>query len=165
MKKYMLLALIGVFAILGAYFLGEKGKNLDATKTKAEEKATVLSENKNSQEGSLYGKKNRFGYIDIDSDTLASAMKNKDFVLINVHIPYQGEIARTDKFIPYNKIAKNKDLLPKDKSAKIVLYCLAGGMSSKAARDLKLLGYENVYNLKGGMISWKEKGYEVIIKN
>ena len=165
MRKYIFLAFVGVFAIFGAYLLGQKEDSLGSVIEKENIKDTSFSEYNELQGDSLYGKKSRSGYVNVDSDVLFSSMKNKDFVLINVHIPYEGEIPQTDQFIPYNKIVKNKNLLPKDKSTKIVLYCLAGGMSSKAARDLKLLGYENVYNLKGGMISWKKRGYEIVVKN
>ncbi len=165
MKKYILLAFVGVFAIFGAYLLGKKEDGLGSVDVKESVKDASFLEDNELQSNSLYGKKSRAGYINVDSDVLFSAMKSKDFVLINVHIPYEGEISQTDQFIPYNKIVKNKDLLPKDKSTKIVLYCLGGGMSARAAKDLKLLGYNNVYNLKGGMISWKKRGYEIVVKN
>ena len=35
---------------------------------------------------------------------LSSMFKNKDFVFINVHTPYEGEIGRTDLFINYDEI-------------------------------------------------------------
>lgn len=41
----------------------------------------------------------------------------------------------------------------KDKDAKIIVYCLSGGRSSKAASILSDMGYVNVYNL-GGISSW-----------
>lgn len=74
---------------------------------------------------------------------------NKDFVLIDVHIPEQVHIAGTDAFIPYNDIAHSA-ALPKDKDAKIVLYCRSGSMSRAAAYTLAEEGYTNVYDLVGG---------------
>jgi thioredoxin len=42
-----------------------------------------------------------------------------------------------------------------DKKKPVYVYCLAGGRSAAAAEKLKSLGYENVYDLKGGMNAWK----------
>ncbi len=42
-----------------------------------------------------------------------------------------------------------------DKKKPVYVYCLAGGRSAAAAEKLRSLGYENVYDLKGGMNAWK----------
>jgi thioredoxin len=42
-----------------------------------------------------------------------------------------------------------------DKKKPVYVYCLAGGRSAAAAEKLKSLGYEKVYDLKGGMNAWK----------
>jgi rhodanese-related sulfurtransferase len=78
-----------------------------------------------------------------------------------VHIPYAGEIPKTDLLIPYNKIMEHLNELPaKDK--KIVLYCRSDRMSTIAAEELADEEYSNIYNLKGGMNAWKAAGYELI---
>ncbi|MGE0600670.1 MAG: rhodanese-like domain-containing protein [Dehalococcoidia bacterium] len=89
---------------------------------------------------------------------LASMLGAKDFLLVNVHIPYEGELAGTDLFIPFDQITDQLDKLPQDKSAKLVLYCRSGRMSTEAARDLVGLGYTNVWELGGGMIEWEQSG-------
>jgi len=101
-------------------------------------------------------------YTDINSDELKAMLEKKDFAFINVHIPYEGEIANTDAFIPYDQIDQNLDKLPKDKSAKIVLYCRSGRMSAIAAETLVKQGYTNVFNHTGGMIDWQAKGYPLL---
>ncbi len=88
----------------------------------------------------------------------------KDFTFINVHIPYEGKIAKTDAFVPYNEIDKNLDKLPAGKNAKIVLYGRCGRMSSMAAETLVRLRYTNVWNLDGGMSGWEQQGFELIRK-
>jgi len=104
-------------------------------------------------------------YINIDPSGLAMMLKNKDFLLINVHVPYEGEIMKTDLFIPYNEIKQNLDKLPSDKNAKIVLYCRTNRMSEIAARILVKLGYKNIWNLDGGMNAWKQAGFKLIDKH
>jgi len=43
-----------------------------------------------------------------------------------------------------------------------LLYCLFGGRSMNAMQKLTPLGFENVYNLDGGIEEWKEAGFEMI---
>ena len=95
---------------------------------------------------------------------LAAMLAQKDFFLVNVHIPYEGEIKDTDAFIVYDSIADNLDKLPQDKNAKIVVYCRSGGMSAIAARELVRLGFTQVSDLAGGMIDWEKSGYKTITK-
>ncbi|MBI4759727.1 MAG: rhodanese-like domain-containing protein [Chloroflexota bacterium] len=102
-------------------------------------------------------------YTDIDAEQLNAMLKDKDFVLVNVHIPFEGNIAGTDLSIPYNQITDPANLaqLPADKNAKIVLYCRSGRMSAIAAEELVKLGYTNLWNLKGGMVEWEQAGFEI----
>lgn len=104
------------------------------------------------------------GFAILKSADLAVMLREKDFAFVNVHVPYEGEIANTDAFIPYDKIAANLDKLPKDKGAKIVLYCRSGRMSEIAAQALAKLGYSRVSHLAGGMNDWKQSGYQIIEK-
>ena len=97
-------------------------------------------------------------YTDVSADSLYLLMNDKDFLLINVHIPYEGEIEGTDLFIPFDEVEENLDKLPSDRSAQLVLYCRSGGMSAISARTLVGLGYSNVWNVDGGMIAWEEAG-------
>ncbi|WKZ52585.1 MAG: rhodanese-like domain-containing protein [Anaerolineales bacterium] len=102
-------------------------------------------------------------YTNVTADELSVMLKNKDFVFVNVHIPFAGNIADTDLSIPYDQIATPANLsqLPADKNAKIVLYCRSGRMSAIAADELVSLGYTNVWNLMGGMVDWENAGYEI----
>jgi rhodanese-related sulfurtransferase len=88
-------------------------------------------------------------------------LKHEDFVFVNVHIPFEGNIADTDLSIPYNEIEQNLSQLPSDKNAKIVLYCRSGRMSAIAAEKLVSFGYTSIWNLKGGMVDWEQAGYNI----
>ena len=106
------------------------------------------------------------GVNEISAPRLHQMMKEKDFTLVNVHIPYAGEIPQTDMLIPFDKISAHfKELPAKDK--KIVLYCRSDRMSEIAAKELVNAGYSNLYNLKGGMNAWEAAGYQLIdnVKN
>lgn len=98
-------------------------------------------------------------YTDVSAAGLASMLESKDFPLINVHVPYDGEIEGTDLFVPFDEIELNLDKLPVEKGAKLVIYCRSGGMSAIATRTLVNLGYTDVWNLDGGMIAWEDGGH------
>src|SRR5579864_3342386 len=50
-----------------------------------------------------------------------------------------------------------KEKVP-DHKAPVILQCASGTRSLLAARALREMGYENVYNLNGGFNAWKDKG-------
>lgn len=102
-------------------------------------------------------------YKNVSPDDLNTMLKNKDFVFINVHIPFEGNIAGTDLSIPYDQISEPTYLaqIPVDKNAKILLYCRSGRMSAIAAEKLVSLGYTNIWDLDGGMVAWEQAGNEI----
>src|SRR5690606_30773808 len=42
------------------------------------------------------------GDMRVGADEFAERMEHEDAVVVNVHVPYEGEIAGTDLFIPYD---------------------------------------------------------------
>ncbi len=91
-----------------------------------------------------------------------SAIAGKDVFVVNVHIPYEREIERTDAFIPYDKIEEHAGELPADKSAPLYIYCRSGRMSALATPDLQRLGYTNIVDLNGGMQAWVDAGLQLV---
>lgn len=98
----------------------------------------------------------------LSPDELRAMLEKDDFPLVNVHIPFEGDIPGTDLSIPYNEIGQERNLerLP-GKDDMVVVYCRSGSMSEQAARTLVRLGYTNVWDLKGGMIAWENAGYQL----
>jgi rhodanese-related sulfurtransferase len=57
--------------------------------------------------------------------------------------------------IPFNDFYGNLDKLPADKTARVVIYCGSGHRGGIIMMSLRLMGYENVVNLGGGLGAWK----------
>jgi rhodanese-related sulfurtransferase len=100
----------------------------------------------------------QIGYENIYIDQFVKMMDRKDFILINVHVPYYAEIPQTDLLIPFDAIEQHIVDLPKDKDAKIVVYCMIGPMGDIAAEKLASMGYTRVSNFQGGMMAWTQAG-------
>ena len=100
-------------------------------------------------------------YTNISVNTLNTMLEQRSdsFVLVNTHIPFEGNIPNTDLSIPYNEILDHLDQLPQNKNAEIVLYCRSDRMSHAAAADLVQAGYTNVINVTGGFRAWEAAGY------
>jgi len=89
---------------------------------------------------------------------LQTMLENKDFTLVNVHTPREGDIPQTDLRLAYDQIEQNLTQLPAEKDAKIVVYCLTSGMAKKAVATLLSQGYTNIWMLEGGTTAWLEAG-------
>jgi rhodanese-related sulfurtransferase len=63
------------------------------------------------------------------------------------HIP--GSI-----LIPLGELSERLDELEAYRGQDIVLYCRSGNRSAQACMYLAASGFENLYNLHGGMLTW-----------
>lgn len=102
------------------------------------------------------------GWTRIDAATLQSRLKDPSTVLVNVHVPYEGEIPGTDAFIPYTEITQRMSELPTDPS-KLVIYCRSGNMSAEAAQALVAAGYKGFAELDGGFYAWQAAGQPLTV--
>lgn len=98
----------------------------------------------------------------LDAAAFRDAIAASGAFVVNVHIPYAGEIEGTDAFVPFDRVEENIGSLPGDKSAPLYVYCRSGRMSAEAAVTLATLGYTNVIELRGGMDAWTAAGFPLI---
>jgi len=99
---------------------------------------------------------------EIDSATLQSLLAaGEDIHLVDIRTP--GELAAgaipNAAYLPMHLIPLRIDELPTDKE--IILYCRSGARSYHACSYLMQQGFENVVNLRGGIIGWARSGFEI----
>jgi sulfur-carrier protein adenylyltransferase/sulfurtransferase len=95
--------------------------------------------------------------IDIDE---ARRMMDKGAILIDVREPdewRQGHIKQAIGISRGFLELRIEEKVP-DHKAPVIVQCASGTRSLLAARTLRELGYENVYNLTGGFNAWKDRG-------
>lgn len=102
-----------------------------------------------------------YPYRVVSVPELQTMLENKDFVMLNVYTPWEKDISGTDLRIGYDVLSANMEQLPAEKDAKILVYCLSGGMSKKAVATLVQQGYTNIWMLDGGLTSWEAAGLPV----
>ncbi len=59
------------------------------------------------------------------------------------------------ELIPLNTILQHRDKIAKDKP--VVVHCKGGVRSAKAIRALEEAGFDNLYNLKGGIVAYAKE--------
>ena len=101
-------------------------------------------------------------YYLVSVQELQVLLEDKDFTMINVHIPWQGDIPQTDLRLAYDQISDEQERLPSDKNQKILVYCLTSGMAKIAVQSLLDLGYTNLWMLEGGTTAWEEAGLSLV---
>jgi rhodanese-related sulfurtransferase len=92
---------------------------------------------------------------------LDTALVNKDFVLINVHIPYEGEIPGTDTHIAFTDVDALVAYIGPDPNTAAVLYCKTDYMADIAGPELVARGYRAITTLSGGMNAWVSAGFSL----
>ncbi len=74
----------------------------------------------------------------------------------------QGHIPGA-RFVPRGFLELRIEEVQPDREAPIVVYCAGGVRSLLGARDLKAMGYKNVYSMQGGFTQWKNNGLPFVV--
>ena len=87
-----------------------------------------------------------------------------EIVLIDVRTPQEYEQGHLENSININIAGDSfKEEVEKlDKSQPVYVYCKVGGRSARAASTLKEMGFEEVYDLEGGIRNWESSGMEIV---
>jgi len=92
---------------------------------------------------------------EIDVKTLNEKISNKDnFILLDVRTDSEYFLSNIEGaiHIPMNEIPNKLNTI--DKNKEIIVQCKSGKRSAKVCQFLLNNNYENVKNLKGGIIAW-----------
>ena len=84
--------------------------------------------------------------------------KRADFLLIDVREEYEyneKRIVGVDYLVPLSDFFNKIQDIERYKSKQIITKCKLGGRSAQAQRQLKLMGFDRVINLSGGITHYK----------
>jgi rhodanese-related sulfurtransferase len=102
---------------------------------------------------------------EIDAAELKRRMDaDENFVLYDIRS--DGEVARgtlpDSEHLAMHLIPLKMQDFPKERD--IIFYCRSGARSYHACNYLQQQGIDNAINLRGGIISWAQHGFEIVSK-
>lgn len=101
---------------------------------------------------------------ELEANELAQLLSGDEVVeLIDVRTPgeaAQGVIAG-GRNLPLHLLPLHADQIA-HRGRKVVFYCRSGARSAQACMFMAQRGFDEVYNLRGGVISWVRNGRELV---
>lgn len=104
---------------------------------------------------SVYKEKSQ-AYTNVNIDQMTRLVNHQNAQVIDVRPKEaydQGHIVNAIS-MPLESITSGKTKLDKLKKKPVVVYCQVGKTSMTASKQLTQAGFEQVFNLKGGINSW-----------
>ena len=100
----------------------------------------------------------------ISAEEVKAAIEHRQKIVL-LDVRTEGECARGVIVgainLPVDQvIAKVEGVVP-DKEVTVYVYCLSGSRSVYAVAAMIGLGYQHVYSMTSGLLSWRAKGYSL----
>ncbi|UCH30955.1 MAG: right-handed parallel beta-helix repeat-containing protein [Candidatus Bathyarchaeota archaeon] len=98
------------------------------------------------------------------SEAKAAIDSNPTLVVLDVRTQseYDDGHIRNAKLIPHTELSLRLNEL--NQTDEILVYCRAGSRSAIASQILVDAGFQNIYNMLGGILDWIDAGYPVYVK-
>lgn len=89
--------------------------------------------------------------------------EDPELVLLDIRSPEEFEVSHITgaQLIDYDRF-KPEDVAHLSRNSKVVVYCSVGYRSERIGEKMQELGFQEVYNLYGGIFNWKNQGNAVI---
>lgn len=97
-----------------------------------------------------------------DSESVKRALDaNEQVILLDVRTPGEHSRGRIPNSIniPLDKLTLTVSQKIPDTTKTLYVYCLSGSRSVIAVDQLLKMGYTNVFEIKSGLLSWRNQGF------
>ena len=86
---------------------------------------------------------------------------DKNTIIIDVRTPEENKELRfkNSVLMPIQNLQNYIQTLGQFKDHNLFIYCRIGNRSVVASQLFSHYGFNNIYNLKDGIVSWKDKSY------
>jgi len=92
---------------------------------------------------------------------LSERSESKGAQFIDVRTPAEFAKAHIDGFVSIPMDAPVSAWSKLDKTAPTYVMCLSGGRSQVACGAMEDMGFKDLRNVQGGMLTWRGKGFSV----
>ncbi len=99
--------------------------------------------------------------IGIVQATQLSNRSNALFLDVREVADYKAGHIPDSVHVPLKELGEHSTELEKYRSRPVIAYCRSGNRSNGAGGILKKIGFENIYNLNGGMTAWQSANLPV----
>ncbi len=101
---------------------------------------------------------------DITGKQALEILKDPSVVLIDVRTPQEFKSGHIEGAIMIDFYSKDfKEQIAKlDKSKTYVLFCRSDNRSGQAEKIMNAMGFNNTYDVKGGVIKWMQDGLPLV---
>jgi len=99
--------------------------------------------------------------VEVDVQVVARVKDRPDVYLLDVREQWEydeGHIPGVT-LLPMDQVPNRLDEIPKDKE--VIVTCRSGNRSGQVTNYLLQNGFDNVHNMKGGIIAWQDAGFAV----
>lgn len=88
--------------------------------------------------------------------------ERRDVFLLDVRTPgeYQQMRLANAHLIPIDQLTRRLNEIPQNRP--VIVYCAVGSRSAQVFNYLARRGYQEVYNLDGGIYAWAQSGYPIL---
>ncbi len=99
----------------------------------------------------------------VTTEEMQTILKMDEVQLVDVRTPeeFSEGFIKNAQNIDFKSPTFEQDILKLNKEKPVMLYCHSGGRSAKCAQKLKDAGFKKIYDLKGGISTWKHEGLPI----
>lgn len=90
-------------------------------------------------------------------------LDNPNFVILDVRTPeeYNSGHIENSTLIDFRSDNFKEEINELDKNNTYLIYCRTGGRSASTLNMMKELGFDNAYNMLGGITLWEKESYPI----
>jgi rhodanese-related sulfurtransferase len=99
-----------------------------------------------------------YGILEVDPSQVFENLNSVKIIDVRSEEEFTGELSHIQgaELLPLGFLPEQIDAISKEQA--IVFVCRSGGRSAQATAFAKQMGFEDVYNMRGGMILWNDLG-------